>query len=68
MINNKVKQYRVINNITQEHLALAVNITRQSLIAIEKQKFNPSLDLAFRLSKYFGCTIEELFEHTEEDK
>lgn len=69
MISNKVKQYRVIRDITQEQLASSVKITRQSLIAIEKQKFNPSLELALRLADYFKCTVEDLFHlETEEDK
>jgi len=68
MIVNKVKQYRVVRDITQEQLASAVNVTRQSLIAIEKQKFNPSLELAFRLSAFFECTIEDLFQFETEEK
>ncbi|PFE58564.1 transcriptional regulator [Bacillus cereus] len=46
---------------TQEQLASAVNITRQSLIAIEKNKYNPSLELALKLCEYFDCKVEDLF-------
>jgi putative transcriptional regulator len=67
---NRVREYRVVRDITQRELAAAVLITRQSLIAIEKQKFNPSLELALRLCKFFDCKVEDLFElvDVEEDK
>jgi putative transcriptional regulator len=67
---NRVREYRVVRDITQRELAAAVLITRQSLIAIEKQKFNPSLELALRLCKFFECKVEDLFElvDVEEDK
>jgi putative transcriptional regulator len=62
---NRVREYRVVRDITQRELAAAVLITRQSLIAIEKQKFNPSLELALRLCKFFDCKVEDLFELVE---
>ncbi|KYG26217.1 helix-turn-helix transcriptional regulator [Priestia endophytica] len=70
MLINRVREYRVVRDITQRELAAAVLITRQSLIAIEKQKFNPSLELALRLCKFFDCKVEDLFElvDVEEDK
>ncbi|MES9663988.1 transcriptional regulator [Bacillus cereus] len=61
LVINKVKQFRVVRDITQEQLASAVNITRQSLIAIEKNKYNPSLELALKLCEYFDCKVEDLF-------
>ncbi|MGG1221027.1 helix-turn-helix transcriptional regulator [Priestia endophytica] len=70
MLINRVREYRVVRDITQRELASAVLITRQSLIAIEKQKFNPSLELALRLCKFFDCKVEDLFElvDVEEDQ
>ncbi|MCY8233456.1 helix-turn-helix transcriptional regulator [Priestia endophytica] len=70
MLINRVREYRVVRDITQKELASAVLITRQSLIAIEKQKFNPSLELALRLCKFFDCKVEDLFElvDVEEDQ
>lgn len=65
MLINRVREYRVVRDITQRELASAVLITRQSLIAIEKQKFNPSLELALRLCKFFDCKVEDLFELVE---
>jgi putative transcriptional regulator len=62
VVTNKVKQFRVLRDITQEQLASAVNITRQSLIAIEKNKYNPSLELALKLCEFFRCKVEDLFQ------
>ena len=59
---NQVKLYRVKLNLTQEALARAVGVSRQAINAIETGKFNPSLETAFRLSKFFGVAIEEIFE------
>lgn len=62
LVINKVKQFRVVRDITQEQLASAVNITRQSLIAIEKNRYNPSLELALKLCEFFDCKVEDLFQ------
>ncbi|PDY13425.1 transcriptional regulator [Bacillus cereus] len=62
LIQNKVKQFRVVRDITQEQLASSVQITRQSLIAIEKNKYNPSLELALNLCEFFNCKVEDLFQ------
>jgi len=50
-----------MHNLTQEHLAQAIGVNRQTILAIEKEKYIPSLDLAFRISRYFGVNIEEIF-------
>jgi putative transcriptional regulator len=47
--------------VTQEELARAVGVTRQTIIAIEKGKFNPSVKLALMIAAYFDCTVEEIF-------
>ena len=54
-----------MRDLTQEALANEVGITRQTVIAIEKGKYNPSLELAFKIAKYFDTTIEEIFIHQE---
>ena len=54
-----------MNDLTQEALANELGIARQTVIAIEKGKFNPSLELAFKISKFFNTTIEEVFIHQE---
>jgi len=60
---NKIKILRAERGITQEELAEAVNVTRQTIIAIEKNKYVPSLELAFRIARYFNKGIEEVFEY-----
>ena len=52
---------------TQEELARKVDVTRQTINAIEKGKYNPSLDLAFKLAWLFDMTIEELFSYGGEE-
>ncbi len=54
-----------MRDLTQEALANEVGITRQTVIAIEKGKYNPSLELAFKLAKFFDTTIEEVFIYQE---
>lgn len=62
-MKNRIKVLRAEKNITQADLANAVQVSRQTINAIEKEKFDPSLDLAFKLSKYFSKSIEEIFEY-----
>jgi putative transcriptional regulator len=61
-MKNKIKVYRAMRDITQEHLAHELGITRQTVISIEKGKWDPSLPLALKIARYFGVTIEDLFE------
>ncbi len=60
-MKNNLKIFRAINELTQEDLAKELNVTRQTIISIEKDKYDPSLPLAFKIAKYFDTTIEELF-------
>ena len=60
-MKNKIKVYRAMNDLTQEGLAQALGVTRQTILAIEKGKCDPSLELAFRMARYFNTTIEEIF-------
>jgi len=62
-MKNKIKILRAEKGITQEELAEAVKVTRQTIIAIEKNKYVPSLELAFRIARYFDKGIEEVFEY-----
>jgi putative transcriptional regulator len=57
-----------MHNITQEDLAEAIGITRQTVIAMEKGKYNPSLQLAFKIANYFNVKIEDVFFHDQNDK
>ncbi|MFQ5975186.1 MAG: helix-turn-helix transcriptional regulator [Candidatus Hydrothermarchaeales archaeon] len=60
-MKNNLKIQRAIKDMTQEDLAKRVGVTRQTINAIEKGKYNPSLDLAFKLAWLFDMKIEELF-------
>ncbi len=61
LLRNKLKVYRAMRDLTQEQLADKLGVTRQTIIAIESDKYLPSLSLAFRLSQLFNCKIEDLF-------
>lgn len=58
---NKIKEYRVNAEITQEELAKAVSVSRQSINSIERGHYIPSLPLAMKFAAYFNCSIENLF-------
>ena len=63
---NHIKEIRIQKGITQIKMAQDLQITRQTITAIENNKYNPSLELALKLIKYFDVPIEELF-YLEED-
>ena len=65
-MKNKVEEYRKQNNQKQEDLANIVGVSRQTIISIEKGKYNPSILLAFKIAKHFGKSIEEIFIYEEE--
>jgi putative transcriptional regulator len=62
-MKNRIKVFRAMNDLTQEGLANQLGVTRQTILAIEKGKYDPSLDLAFKIARYFNVTIEEVFEY-----
>jgi putative transcriptional regulator len=61
IMKNKLKVYRAMHDLTQEELAKELKITRQTIIAIEKKKYDPSLSLAFKLARFFKVKIEDIF-------
>ena len=61
---NKIKELRKNKRITQEELADATKVTRQTINAIEQGKYSPSLELAFSISKFFKKRIEDVFEYS----
>ena len=65
-MDNRIKEYRKQNKITQDELAKAVDVTRQTIISLENGKYNASLQLAHKIAKYFGVMIENLFLFEEE--
>ena len=63
-ISNNVRRLRFdANEMTQQELADAAKVTRQTIIAIEADKYSPSLDLAFRIAAVFGQPLEEVFRY-----
>jgi putative transcriptional regulator len=60
-MKNKLKVFRAMHDLTQEDLAKAVGVTRQTILAIEKEKYDPSLILAFKIARYFQANIEDVF-------
>ncbi|MCI8521083.1 MAG: helix-turn-helix transcriptional regulator [Clostridia bacterium] len=66
-MNVRVKEFRKEFKVTQDDLAKAVGVTRQTIISLENGKYNASLQLAHKLAKYFGVTIEELFIFDDDD-
>jgi putative transcriptional regulator len=61
-MNNRLKELRGELGLSQEALAKALEVSRQSVNAIETGKYDPSLPLAFKIAKVFGKRIEEIFE------
>jgi putative transcriptional regulator len=61
MVSNNVQKYRTSQNYTQEEMAKKVDVSRQTIIAIEKGNYTPSVLLAIKLAKLFNCSVEELF-------
>ena len=66
-MNNKIRIERAIKDITQADLAEAVGVSRQTINAMESNKYVPSAVLAMKIARYFGRAIEEVFMLTEED-
>jgi putative transcriptional regulator len=64
-VENNLRVLRAMKDITQEDLASSVGVTRQTILAIENGKYNPSLELAFKIAKYFETTIEQVFFYKE---
>lgn len=65
-ISNRIRRLRFDHNeMTQEELANLAGCTRQTIIALEQGKYLPSIELAFRIARAFGVTLEEVFQYEE---
>lgn len=62
-MKNRLKVLRAERNWTQEELGKRVGVSRQAINALETEKHDPSLDLAYRISTEFGVTVEEIFKN-----
>ena len=66
-MENRIKDMRKSGKVTQDELARAVGVTRQTIISLENGRYNASLQLAHKIAKYFSVTIEEIFIFSEEE-
>jgi putative transcriptional regulator len=60
-MKNNIKQLRKDKGLRQEDMAVSLNVSRQTIIAIENNKYNPSLELAMKMARLLDTTVEELF-------
>lgn len=61
MVENTLKVWRAKHDLTQEELANKVDVSRQTIIALEKGKYNPSVELALKIAKVFDTSVEDVF-------
>jgi putative transcriptional regulator len=61
-MKNKIRVYRSMNKVSQQELAAKLKVSRQTVNAIENDKYSPSLELALKMTKLFNCSVEDLFE------
>lgn len=67
-MRTRIAEFRKKSGVTQEELADAVNVTRQTIISLERGKYKASLVLAHKLAQFFNVTIEEMFVFDKEDE
>lgn len=68
-IRNNIRTLRFMHGeMTQQELADSVGVTRQTIISMEKDKYSPSLELAFRIALVFGTPLEKVFSYEPDDK
>jgi putative transcriptional regulator len=66
-MHTRMREYRAKRGLTQEELAKKVGVRRETIVFLEKGKYNPSLRLAWRVARELGASIEEIFIFGEED-
>ncbi|AAK81256.1 putative transcriptional regulator [Clostridium acetobutylicum] len=64
-MKTRIQELRKQHKLSQEELALAVGVTRQTITSLEREKYTASLVLAYKIAHYFGLTIEEIFDFSE---
>ena len=64
-LNNLIKEMRTAMGLTQDDLAEKLEVSRQTIISLEKGRYNPSLLLAFKIAALFNCRIEDVFQPEE---
>ena len=67
-MKTRIQELRKKYKLSQEELALAVGVTRQTIISLEREKYTASLVLAHKIARYFGLAIEDVFDFLEVDE
>lgn len=67
-MENKIKEFREKYKYTQEELAKRLGVSRQTIISLENGRYNPSINLAFKISRIFETSIEDIFIYEEDDE
>ncbi len=67
-IRNNVREHRAARKMTQQQLADQIDLTRQTVIAIEGDKYSPSLETAFRIANVFGVPLDQVFQYKDDRK
>lgn len=67
-MKNRLEELRKARGIRQEELADTLGVSRQTISSLEKGRYNPSILLAFRIARYFGMQIEDIFIYEEESE
>lgn len=65
-LKNRIEEIRKSRGIRQEEFAKALGVSRQTISSLETGRYNPSIQLAFKIARYFGMTIEDVFIYEEE--
>jgi len=65
-LKNRLEELRKARNISQEELAAALEVSRQTIGSLERGRYNPSILLAFKIARYFDLTIEDIFIYEED--
>ncbi|MEF2574341.1 MAG: helix-turn-helix transcriptional regulator [Eisenbergiella sp.] len=66
-MKNHLEQLRKARGIRQDELAAALEVSRQTIISLEKGRYNPSIILAFKIARFFGLNIEDIFIYEEDE-
>lgn len=67
-MKNRLEEVRKAHGLRQEELAHVLKVSRQTISSLEKGRYNPSIILAFKIARYFGMSIEDVFIYEEEDQ
>jgi putative transcriptional regulator len=66
-VRNRVREQRILRELSQVELSAALGVSRQTVISIENGRYLPSLPLAFRIARFFDLTVDKLFDPDDEE-